>query len=86
MAHPTLHTVDAGQTYEAIEDSEINNSITELFNSLSKLTGSKDPTVSVMHCTKAKTNIGGRIDDMLCDRTFFFSPAKSVPVLQDYSG
>ena len=45
----------------------------ELFPSLSKLTGSKDPTVSVMHSTKAKTSIGGRIDDVLCDRTVLFS-------------
>ena len=26
-----------------------------------------------MHSTKAKTTIGGRIDDMLCDRTVFFA-------------
>ena len=73
MAHPTLHTADAGQAYEVIEISEIESSIKELFTSLNKLTGSKDPSVSVMHSTKAKTSIGGRIDDMLCDRTVFFS-------------
>lgn len=59
MAHPTLHTADAGQAYEVIETTEINKSINELFTSLSKLTGSKDPTVSVMHSTKAKTTIRG---------------------------
>ena len=72
MAHPTLHTADVGQAYEVIEISEIKSSIKELFASLNKLTVSKDPSVSVMHSTKAKTSIGGRIDDVLCDRTAFF--------------
>ena len=65
--------VDAGQAYEVISLSEINNSSDDLFLICSKLLGCKDPTVSVMHRTKAITNLGGRIDDMLCDRTVFFA-------------
>ena len=65
MKHPTLHTADAGQAYEVISISEIKKNTDDLFSSCSKLTGSKDPTVSVMHSAKAKNTIGGRIDDML---------------------
>ena len=73
MRYPTLHTADAGQAYEVIDRAEIQSSIDELFFNVSKITRSKDPTVSVMHRTKAMTSIGGRIDDMLCDRTVFFA-------------
>jgi hypothetical protein len=31
MLHPTLHTADAGQAYEVIENIEIEKSIAELF-------------------------------------------------------
>ena len=70
---PTLHTADAGQAYEVIENIEIEKSIAELFSVCSRLTNSKDPTVSIMHSTKAKTAVGGRVDDTLCDRTVFFA-------------
>lgn len=48
-------------------------SIEDLFPIGFKITGSRDPIVSVMHSTKAKTSAGGRADDMLCDRTAFFA-------------
>ena len=52
---------------------EINERIEDLFSICSRQLGCKDPTVSVMHRTKAITALGGRIDDMLCDRTVFFA-------------
>ena len=73
MKHPTLRTNDAGQAYEVIDHSVIKKSTDELFNNFSRITKNKDPTISVMHRTKATTAVGGRIDDRLCDRTVFFA-------------
>ena len=73
MEHPTLRTADAGQAYEVVPRTRIEEATTDMFSIVSKTTRVKDPTVSVMHRTKAVTAVGGRIDDMLCDRTVFFA-------------
>ena len=53
MDHPTLRTDDAGQAYEVIPRTIIDSATQDLFKHVSRITGAKDPTVTVIHRTKA---------------------------------
>ena len=69
---PTLYTADAGQAYEMINPNRIERAFQILFKTVQIKTGRKDPTISCMHSSKAKTRFGGWIRDRLNDRSVFY--------------
>ena len=72
MPRPSLHTADAGQAYEMIKASVIEDSFSQVFKAIRSSTKQRGPTLSVIHTTKAKAKYGGWISDKLYDRSVFF--------------
>ena len=72
MAGPTLHTADAGQAYEMIRPSKIEDSFSRIFKAIRATTNQNDPTLSVIHSVKSKAKYGGWITEKLYDRSVFF--------------
>lgn len=72
MSAPTLHTADAGQADEMVQQKHIDKAVDFVFNGLRRRTKRRDPIISVMHTTKTKPKNGGWITDRLRDRSVFF--------------
>ena len=72
LPRPSLHTADAGQAYEMVKASVIEDSFSQVFKAIRSSTKQRDPTLSVIHSTKAKAKYGGWISDKLYDRSVLF--------------
>ena len=72
MSGPTLYTADVGQAYEMVRPDTIESSFTDIFNSIKACSKHPDPTISVIHSTKAKAKYGGWVPEKMYDRSVFF--------------